>query len=152
MSKDDCKICKYLTTTETDRFFITRLSSSIVRLKKDQYNRGYITVYFHDHKENITELSDEENLGLYQDMLKMAKAVKEIFSPDHMNYLLMGNKVPHLHWHIIPRYKWEVNWGTAIWVEPQPEVELKDEEYAEIINEIRMHLSKQTSQIQAGVL
>jgi diadenosine tetraphosphate (Ap4A) HIT family hydrolase len=30
--------------------------------------------------------------------------IERVFSPCHMNYLLLGNIVPHLHVHVVPRY------------------------------------------------
>ena len=31
--------------------------------------------------------------------------LEKTFKPAHMNYSLLGNYFPHLHWHLIPRYK-----------------------------------------------
>ena len=35
--------------------------------------------------------------------------------PDHVNVESLGNVVPHLHWHIIPRYVGDARWGMPIW-------------------------------------
>jgi diadenosine tetraphosphate (Ap4A) HIT family hydrolase len=36
--------------------------------------------------------------------------VARVFESDKMNYSLLGNLIPHLHWHIVPRY----------WSDPAP--------------------------------
>lgn len=66
--------------------------------------------------------------------------------PDHMNYELLGNSVPHLHWHIAPRYKTDPRWGRPIW-EGYPNNEFQinrqtvsDAEYEQIISQIRAQL------------
>jgi diadenosine tetraphosphate (Ap4A) HIT family hydrolase len=37
-------------------------------------------------------------------MCLLARAVEQAFRPLKMNYELLGNQVPHLHWHVFPRY------------------------------------------------
>ena len=37
--------------------------------------------------------------------------------PDHINIASLGNVMPHLHWHIIPRYRADPRWGGPIWPE-----------------------------------
>ena len=34
---------------------------------------------------------------------------------DKMNYELLGNAMPHLHWHLVPRYVTDPMWGRPIW-------------------------------------
>ncbi|MCY1244752.1 hypothetical protein D9M72_578480 [compost metagenome] len=40
-------------------------------------------------------------------------------APDKVNLAAFGNMVPHLHWHIIPRYRWDTHFPEAIWAAPQ---------------------------------
>ena len=38
-------------------------------------------------------------------MALVAQAVYNVFKPDKMNYELLGNGCPHIHWHLFPRRK-----------------------------------------------
>jgi diadenosine tetraphosphate (Ap4A) HIT family hydrolase len=38
-------------------------------------------------------------------VLSVGRAVQAVFSPIKVNYFLLGNTVPHLHTHVIPRYR-----------------------------------------------
>ncbi|MNY70008.1 hypothetical protein D3C86_2080460 [compost metagenome] len=49
----------------------------------------------------------------------MERTVREVMTPDKVNLAAFGNMVPHLHWHIIPRYRWDTHFPEAIWAAPQ---------------------------------
>ncbi len=80
------------------------------------------------------------------DLRIASKAVRSALNPDHMNYELLGNSNPHLHWHIEPRYKDDPRWGQPIWEGwgrnefTLNRVELSDEEYSKVIERIRQNL------------
>ena len=64
--------------------------------------------------------------------------------PDHMNVESLGNVSPHLHWHVIPRYKRDGRWGQPIWapdVRAQPERKLADDERARLMTALRAALA-----------
>jgi diadenosine tetraphosphate (Ap4A) HIT family hydrolase len=54
-----------------------------------------------------------------------------------MNYELLGNMVPHMHWHLVPRFTSDALWPRPIWSEPHEERHLSPEEYREAILKIR---------------
>ena len=76
------------------------------------------------------------------DLLTASKAIRFAVKPDHMNYELLGNMDPHLHWHIIPRYKTDPRWGYPIWEGRKTEWEvLADAEYKSLIEQILSQLT-----------
>ena len=46
-----------------------------------------------------------------------------VFKPTEVKMMLaaFGNMVPHLHWHIIPRYRWDTHFPEAVWAAVQRE-------------------------------
>lgn len=52
-------------------------------------------------------------------MSLVAEAVYRSFSPNKINYELLGNTDSHLHWHIIPRRKIDILNKKSIWEIPQ---------------------------------
>jgi diadenosine tetraphosphate (Ap4A) HIT family hydrolase len=50
-----------------------------------------------------TELSAEESAGFWSEVGHVARAVDEQYRPAKMNWLSLGNGVPHLHVHLVPR-------------------------------------------------
>ena len=49
-------------------------------------------------------------------MCLLARAIEECFRPHKMNYELLGNQVPHLHWHLFPRYAHDPDALRPVWV------------------------------------
>lgn len=56
------------------------------------------------HVAEPTELSDDEAAGFWREVAAVASAVERRYRPVKMNWLSLGNTVPHLHVHLVPRY------------------------------------------------
>lgn len=67
--------------------------------------RGYAFVVWRGrHVAEPTELTDEEAAGYWLEVLVAARAVERHYAPAKLNYQALGNAVPHLHVHLVPRY------------------------------------------------
>jgi diadenosine tetraphosphate (Ap4A) HIT family hydrolase len=65
---------------------------------------GYAYVVWRGrHVAEPTELSDEEAAGFWSEVSHVARAVAARTRPVKMNWLSLGNGVPHLHVHLVPR-------------------------------------------------
>jgi diadenosine tetraphosphate (Ap4A) HIT family hydrolase len=85
----DCPLCAGLGSESDDdhAVFVTELTSSEVRLERRSRLPGYcMVIWRHGHVAEPTELD--------------AKAASEYWS----DLLTLGNWVPHLHTHVVPRY------------------------------------------------
>jgi diadenosine tetraphosphate (Ap4A) HIT family hydrolase len=56
------------------------------------------------HVAEPTELSPEEAHGYWSEVTRVAVAVERRYAPMKMNWMSLGNSVPHLHVHLVPRY------------------------------------------------
>jgi diadenosine tetraphosphate (Ap4A) HIT family hydrolase len=56
------------------------------------------------HVADFTSLSPIELANYSEDIQTVGAIIERVFHPCHMNYLLLGNVVPHLHVHVVPRY------------------------------------------------
>ncbi|MGH8906200.1 MAG: HIT family protein [Egibacteraceae bacterium] len=74
-------------------------------LQRAAIQRGYTVVIWRGrHVTEPTELSAEEASGYWLEALRVAKALLRHYEPLKMNYETLGNSLPHLHTHLIPRY------------------------------------------------
>jgi diadenosine tetraphosphate (Ap4A) HIT family hydrolase len=67
----------------------------------------------------MTDLPSEQRQRLMDVVFAVETAVREIAKPDKINLASLGNVVPHLHWHVIPRWVDDVNFPDAIWAAPR---------------------------------
>jgi hypothetical protein len=58
--------------------------------------RGYaVVIYTGRHVAEPTELDAREAAAFWRDVLAMGRAVEAFYKPLKMNYLLLGNQIPH---------------------------------------------------------
>ena len=91
---------------------------------------GYIRVITNKHIKEFSELSDEESTELMLAVKKIEKKMIEFLKPDKINIAALGNMVPHLHIHIIPRYINDPWWPGATFCDKKrdfnyPSLEIK---------------------------
>lgn len=76
---------------------------------------GYFRVIWNKHIAEMSDLTDDERQLLEKVLLTVEKVVREQMQPDKINWAQFGNMVPHLHWHIIARYRDDSHFPESIW-------------------------------------
>jgi diadenosine tetraphosphate (Ap4A) HIT family hydrolase len=73
--------------------------------KADVGQRGYcIVIWRGRHVADVTQLSNTEAGEYWEDVLRVARALELHYTPAKLNLMMLGNEVPHLHTHVVPRY------------------------------------------------
>ena len=67
------------------------------------------------HVAELTDLAINERSQLMQLVCKVETALRASLQPDKINLASLGNMVPHLHWHIIPRWADDPHFPAPIW-------------------------------------
>ena len=76
---------------------------------------GYCRVILHAHVAEMSDLDISERHRLMDIVCTVEKTLREIVQPHKINLASLGNYVPHLHWHIIPRWRGDPTFPDAIW-------------------------------------
>lgn len=63
-----------------------------------------VVVWRGRHVTELTQLSDGEAAEYGREVVRVGRALEMAFEPVKLNYTVLGNSVPHLHTHVIPRY------------------------------------------------
>ena len=85
------------------RFFAGRVSDAYLQRRAPA--RGYSIVVFRGrHVAEPTDMTQAELLAFWSEVRGVARVLERVFEPCQLNYQLLGNAVPHVHVHIVPRY------------------------------------------------
>jgi len=86
------------------RIFAGRLSDAYL-VRNDVGQRGYAVVIWRGrHVADPTELNADEAAGYFDEVLRVGRAIERHYRPIKMNFEMLGNSLPHLHTHVVPRY------------------------------------------------
>lgn len=95
--------CPFCSDVAAQSFWRGRASDAL--LERKGIANGHAVVAFRGrHAASLTDLTAAELAAFWQDIQDVGRMVERVFSPCHMNYMLLGNIVPHLHVHVVPRY------------------------------------------------
>jgi diadenosine tetraphosphate (Ap4A) HIT family hydrolase len=73
--------------------------------RRDVGQPGYtIAIWRGRHVADPTELSEAQAREYFDEVLRIGRAIESHYRPIKMNFDILGNSVPHLHTHILPRY------------------------------------------------
>ena len=113
-----CPACDRLAriARNADPEFVATLSETHVVLADEQVYRGYCILFLRDHAEHLSDLSLERQGRIWDDVARVATAVRKVVEPVRLNYASLGNFVTHVHWHVIPRHADDPEPLHPIWV------------------------------------
>ncbi len=87
-------------------------------LVDDRDHPGFCRVILRGHMKEMTDLSPAERARFMDAVFATEAALRELVRPDKINLASLGNATPHLHWHVIPRYRDDRHFPRPVWAEP----------------------------------
>ena len=140
MEKDEsCLYCERNELQKELMIKICDLKKSTLFLFKEQSYPGRCVVAFKDHINELFEISDDDRNLFMQDVAQVAKTLNKLFSPSKINYGAYSDKLAHLHFHIVPKYKEGLTYGSTFEMNPNKNF-LTDTQYQTIIERIKAQL------------
>jgi len=130
----NCPLCAPRPERNEFMYFVQKFDASSLYLNRNQASYGTcILVFDLRHAVRLDQLSGNEWIRYAVELQRTETAIMRVVDADHINVELLGNSVPHLHWHITPRYKNEDRWGIPIWTTDLSELPkrlLDEDDYA----------------------
>jgi diadenosine tetraphosphate (Ap4A) HIT family hydrolase len=110
----DCVFCRKVQDVP-DAELVWHFPNSIALLGTWQYYHGYCILVARRHATELSGLDDTTRRAYLEEMALLAHAIEACFQPHKLNYELLGNQVPHLHWHLFPRYRDDPDRLRPVW-------------------------------------
>jgi diadenosine tetraphosphate (Ap4A) HIT family hydrolase len=76
---------------------------------------GFCRVIWNRHIAEMTDLTYGEREHLMSLVFAVEEAIRHVMGPDKVNIAALGNLVPHIHWHVIPRYQDDTFFPGSAW-------------------------------------
>ena len=105
-----CELCNSLGGT-----LIWQNDLCRVVLVDDADYPGFCRVILNRHIKEMADLPELERQMLMQVVFAVEQALTLLMQPDKINLASLGNVVPHVHWHVIPRFVDDAHFPQPIW-------------------------------------
>lgn len=80
---------------------------------------GLVRIIWNEHVAELSDLSEGEAQALMLAVRQVERVLRATLSPDKLNVASLGNQVPHLHVHIVPRWRDDLTFPGSIWTRPE---------------------------------
>ena len=119
-----CGVCDRIRMIQngTNPYFIRELQTGYAVIGDHQRFPGYALFLCKRHHTELHQLEPAFRDLFLHEMALVAEAACRAFSPDKMNYELLGNGETHLHWHLFPRYAGDTPVPGPVWLIPLDEM------------------------------
>lgn len=110
----DCPLCRIAQDDiiwQDDRCRIIRVD--------DPAYPGFYRVVWGTHVAEMSDLAATDRHHLLDVVVATEQALRAAMQPDKINLASFGNMVPHLHWHVIPRFTDDRHFPESVWGAPQ---------------------------------
>ncbi|MFZ6750361.1 HIT family protein [Undibacterium sp. Ren11W] len=91
-----------------------------VVLVDDANYPGFCRVIWNAHVKEMSDLSESERNEMMAVVWIVEQTIRDVMAPHKINLASLGNVVPHLHWHIIPRYQDDAHFPNPVWAVAKP--------------------------------
>jgi diadenosine tetraphosphate (Ap4A) HIT family hydrolase len=88
-----------------------------VILVDDANYPGFCRVIWNTHVREMSDLTDAERVAVMDAVNQVELAQRDVLHADKINLASLGNVVPHLHWHVIPRFADDAHFPNPVWAQ-----------------------------------
>jgi diadenosine tetraphosphate (Ap4A) HIT family hydrolase len=76
---------------------------------------AFCRVIWNAHVREMTDLAPAGRARLMAVVFAAERALRDALHPAKVNLASLGNQVPHLHWHVIPRFEDDAHFPDPVW-------------------------------------
>ena len=141
----DCGYCQAQAHPEEKHvgdfgYLVVELPNSVVVIFNEQSHPGRVIVANKKHVSEMVDLTDEERNAYFAEVNQVAKALHKLFNHDKIDYGAYGDGGSHLHFHLVPKYEGQAEWGKPFAMNPGVTHLAGDEAYEKMAAYLRAEL------------
>ncbi|MYN40638.1 HIT domain-containing protein [Duganella sp. FT109W] len=108
-----CDLCNLLAAPDSALIWADD-RVSVVAVDEPEYP-GFTRVVWNAHVKEMTDLPAEDRVHIMNVVWAVESAQRQVFAPEKINLASFGNMTPHVHWHVIPRYRDDAHFPNPTW-------------------------------------
>lgn len=114
----DCSCCRKVTQAAEGGLphLIHAFPHTLWVVGAHDFHRGYTMLILRSHVKDMHELEPAVQEAVFRELMMATTVAASVFQPWKMNHSCYGNVVPHVHWHIFPRYRDDPDWLAHPWL------------------------------------
>jgi diadenosine tetraphosphate (Ap4A) HIT family hydrolase len=110
MSQDNCVYCDRV----SESVVWSDAHCRVIHVADAKF-AGLCRVVWNRHVAEFSDLDESARIHLMKVVVGVEKGLRDLLQPDKINLASLGTGVPHLHWHVIPRYRDDSHFPEPIW-------------------------------------
>lgn len=110
----NCPIC----TTDNEEILWRNDKLRVIAVHNEANAPAFCRVIWQNHVAEMTDLDVAERAELMETVYRVESAMRQVFKPAKINLASLGNVVPHLHWHVIARFRDDACFPAPVWAPP----------------------------------
>ena len=105
--------CVFCTSDGGEVIWRSDLCRVVVAIEPDY--PGFLRVVLNAHVKEMTDLAASDRAEIMRVVFAAEAALRQVMRPDKINLATLGNRVTHIHWHVIPRYTDDPHFPDTVW-------------------------------------
>ncbi len=115
-----CELCVLLADpVRAGGAIVWRDAALAVLLVDEPDYPGFCRVVWHEHVKEMSDLAPAERQRIMEAVWRVEAAQRAVLAPEKINLASFGNMTPHVHWHVIPRYRDDAHFPQPTWAAAQ---------------------------------
>ena len=102
----------------------TIYQNEMIRIETEESEIPWLKIFTQEPYKEMSELPHNLKLEIFELLDIIEKEMIRYYHPDKINIASFGNYLPHLHWHIMARFKEDSYFPEPMWGKKQREADL----------------------------
>lgn len=102
----------------------TIYQNELIRIETEESEIPWLKIFTQEPYKEMSELPHNLKYEIFELLDIIEKEMIRYYNPDKINMASFGNYVPHVHWHIMARFKEDSYFPEPMWGTKQREADL----------------------------
>ncbi len=114
----------------------------LIYIERHDSEIPWLKIFTKTPRKEFSECTLDEKSAIWNTLDIIEKLMLEYYHPEKINIASFGNMLPHVHWHIMARFKEDSYFPEPMWGSKQRDTDLSLPSFEEFMKLLEMRLSE----------